>query len=85
MEELEEEVQLKRLTKKQIERQENINKIRSTAFIAGPNFVSKELTYQQGLSIFLRSKQLAQAGQKEYEEYQEQKKKEMNWCWNSRR
>lgn len=84
MEELEE-AQPKRLTKKQMERQEAINKIRSTAFIAGPSFVSKELTYQQGLSILLRSKQLVQAGEKEYAEYQNQRKKEMNWCWNNRR
>ena len=81
-----EEVKPKRLSRKQIERLAIIENIQDTARNAvGPNLIPKELTYQQAFSILLRSQQLAQASDREYDAYQKLRSEDMDWCWKNKR
>lgn len=82
----EQEVKPKRLSRKQIERVAAIETIQAVAREAiGVNFISKELTYQQAFSILLRSRQLEQASQREYDTNQKYVAEEMDWCWGGKK
>ena len=72
-----------RLTKRQLKRIQAVEQIQSNALEAGEsNMVSRSLTFQQGLSILLRSQQLAaEGGAIDPAE----KAKQIDYCWRIRR
>lgn len=72
-----------RLTKRQLKRIQAVEQIQATALEAPEaNRVSKSLTFQQGLSILLRSQQLIAEGEGINPA---EKAKQIDYCWRIRR
>ena len=78
-----EDIQRPRLNKRQLRRIQAVERIQSTALeTTTPNRVAKALTFQQGLSVLLRSQQLSEENGGLDPEI---KAKQIDACWRIRR